>query len=276
MLRLLIFFFFLKSRIFIPQNGIIIICGCEWRCLLVTIMEGAEPLFLLGGKHGVLLIHGFTGSPSEMGLMGEFLHNEGYTVLVPRLCGHGTTVEEMASTKWSHWYSGVEDGYHLLKQICDKITVIGLSMGGLLALKLASEHPVDKIVSLSTPIYIVDKRLDMLPIYRLFRNFMPKKRKKFAGIASKYNVCYTATPLSSLSSLLDLIRHVDGLLPTIHTTILIIQGKHDHTVQPKSAVYIYDTIASLEKKILWLEKSGHIVTLDIERETVFREIAAFL
>jgi carboxylesterase len=239
-------------------------------------MEGAEPFFLPGGESGVLLIHGFTGSPAEMGLLGEFLHKEGYTVLAPRLCGHGTTVEEMANTKWPHWYSSVEDAYHILKSICSRVAVVGLSMGGLLAFKLGTEYQVDKIVSLSTPIFIADKRLDMLPVYRMFRDFVPKKRKQFADIAPRYTVGYNSTPLSSLSSLLDLIRYIDMLLSTIHVPMLIIQGRQDHTVQPRSAEYIYDKVASDDKTLVWLEKSGHIITLDIEREQVFREVAEFL
>ena len=242
----------------------------------LAIMEGAEPFFLPGGVCGVLLIHGFTGSPAEVRMLGDSLHKEGYTVLAPRLSGHGTTVERMAKTKWPHWYSTVEDAYHILKATCSNITVIGLSMGGLLALKLATEYQVDKVVSLSTPIFIADKRLEMLPVYRMFLDFIPKKRKKYADIAPKYSVGYTATPLSSLSSLLNLIEHVDRILPTVKVPLLIVQGRQDHTVQPRSAEYIYDMVASQDKTLLWLEKSGHLVTIDIEREKIFREVSEFL
>jgi len=239
-------------------------------------MEGAEPFFLPGGSSGVLLIHGFTGSPAEVRLLGDFLHKEGYTVLAPRLSGHGTTVEEMANTKWPHWYSTVEDAYHLLRGICSNITVIGLSMGGLLALKLATEYQIERLVSLSTPIFIADKRLDMLPVYRMFHNFIPKKRKIYADVEPKYSVGYAATPLSSLSSLLNLIQHLDSLLPQIQAPILIVQGRQDHTVQPRSGQYIYDMVGSNEKTLIWLEKSGHLVTIDIEREQVFTKISEFL
>lgn len=239
-------------------------------------MEGAEPFFFSGGDCGVLLIHGFTGSPAEVRLLGEFLHRKGYTVLAPRLCGHGTTVEDMANTKWPHWYSSVEDAYHILKARCTSIAVIGLSMGGLLAFKLTAEYQMNKIVSLSAPIFIADKRLDMLPVYRMFRAFVPKKRKVYVDIGPQYSVGYTATPLSSLSSLLELIEHTDSLLSTITVPLLIVQGHRDHTVEPRSAEYIFHKVASEEKHLLWLEKSGHLVTIDIEREYVFQKIAEFL
>ncbi len=242
----------------------------------MTIMPGSEPFFLPGGESGVLLVHGFTGAPSEMRLAGEYLNNLGYTVLAPRLPGHGTTAKEMAKTAWPHWYGNVEDGYHLLAGICSSVSAVGLSMGGLLTLKLASEYPLKRLAILSTPIYIANERLPLLPLYRVFTNFVPKKRKRLPDIGEDYSITYDVTPLSSLSSLLSLIKHVDGLLPSISIPALIIQSKKEHTVKPESAQYIYDRLGSTEKKLVWLNKSGHIVTLDVERDTVFQEISLWL
>lgn len=242
----------------------------------MPIMKGAEPFLLPGGENGVILVHGFTGAPSEMRLTGEFLNNLGYTVLAPRLPGHGTTPEEMANTAWPHWYGNVEDGYHLLAGICSNVSAVGLSMGGLLTLKLASEYPINRLAVLSTPIYIAHQRLRLLPLYRMFTNFVPKKRKRLPGIGEDYSITYEATPLSSLASLLSLIKHIQVLLPSITVPTLIVQSPKEHTVKPESAQYIYDRLGSTEKKLVWLKKSGHIVTLDVERDTVFREISQFL
>ncbi|VBB07540.1 serine aminopeptidase s33 [Lucifera butyrica] len=242
----------------------------------MAIIRGAEPFILPGGSRGALLIHGFTGAPSEMRLLGEFLHNKGFTVLAPRLCGHGTSPEEMARTQWPHWYSAVEDGFHILTGLCSEIVVVGLSMGGLLGLKLTAEYPsITKVVSLSTPIRIADKRLPLLPLYRVFRDYAPKKRRRLK-VDPFYSVCYETTPLKSLSSLLELIRHVDKLLPLIDRPALIMQSRVEHTVRPESAQHIYQRLGSKEKKLIWLEKSGHIVTLDVEKEQVFETIAEFL
>ena len=243
--------------------------------VLLAILQGAEPFLLPGGDQGVLLVHGFTGSPSEMRLMGEYLNKIGFTVLAPRLCGHGTSPAEMAETKWLHWYSAVEDGYHFLKGLCRNIHVAGLSMGGLLSLKLAAEYPVAKVVSMAAPIYINERRLPLLPVYRLFRSYVPKKRKKM-DVDPLYSVGYDETPLASLSSLLELIKIVDGLLPAVTAPALIIQSCAEHTVRPHSASHIYKGLGSAEKKLIWLEKSGHVVTLDSEREQVFTYTASFL
>ncbi len=242
----------------------------------MAIMKGAEPYLMPGGEHGVLLIHGFTGSPSEMRLMGEFLNAQGYTVFAPRLCGHGSTPEDMAATGWKQWYADAENGFYILSGVCREISVIGLSMGGLLSIKLAFEYPVKKLAVMSTPIYIADKRLPMLPVYRLFRSYAVKRRRKIAGIDPTYSVCYDRTPLKSLASLLELIKHVDALIPQVRTPALIVQSYNDRTVRPKSARYIYDLIGSHDKKLMWLEKSGHIVTLDSEHGDVFQAVSEFL
>ncbi|HWR42509.1 alpha/beta hydrolase [Sporomusa sp.] len=242
----------------------------------MALMPGAEPFFLPGGEKGVLLVHGFTGAPSEMRLAGEYLNNLGYTVFAPRLPGHGTTPEEMAKTAWPHWYDSVEDGYHLLAGICTSVAAVGLSMGGLLALKLASEYPLRRLAVISAPIYIANKRLRLLPLYRLFTNFVPKKRKRLLDVGEEYSISYEVTPLSSLSSLLELVKHVIGVLPSVTVPALIVQSTKEHTVEPESAQYIYDKLGSTEKQLVWLNKSGHIVTLDIERDYVFQKIGQFL
>ncbi|MEN6413883.1 MAG: alpha/beta fold hydrolase [Veillonellales bacterium] len=239
-------------------------------------MKGAEPFLLPGGDHGALLVHGFTGSPSEMRLLGDFLQTQGYTVFAPRLPGHGTRAEEMAKTTWPLWYGAVEDGYHILKHLCQEIAVIGLSMGALLALKLTVDYPVSRVVSLSAPIYITDRRLPMLPVYRLFRSFAPKRRRRYPDIDPRYSVGYDRTPLRSLGSMLELVKQVDRLLPVMQVPALIIQSYNDHTVRPKSARHIYERLGSSDKQLIWLERSGHIVTLDRQRDKVFQAVAEFL
>lgn len=241
----------------------------------MAVMKGAEPFLLPGGNRGVLLTHGFTGSPSEMRLLGKFLQAKGFTVLAPRLLGHGSTVEEMAQTSWPHWYAAVEDGYHLLSGLCKEINSVGLSMGGLLSLKLASEYKVNKIAVLSAPIHIADKRLPLLPVYSKFRGFIPKRRKRM-NVDPIYSVSYNAIPLRSLNSLMQLIKSMEEVLPCITAPALVMQSKAEHTVIPDSAQYIYDRLPNPDKKLIWLEHSGHILTLDTEREKVFHAVAEWL
>lgn len=241
----------------------------------MAILPGAEPFFLPGGSRGVLIIHGFTGSPSEMRLMGNYLNQQGYTVFGPRLCGHGTCVEEMAQTAWPHWYSAVEDGYHILRGLCASVAVVGLSMGGLLALKLSAEYGVSQVVAINSPIFIADRRMPLLPVYRLFQKFVYKKRRKI-NIDPLYNVCYERTPLNSLYSLTRLIKQAAEWLPQVKVPTLLIQSRNEHTVCPQSAQYIYEHLGTEDKQLIWLENSGHVATLDVEHRQVFAAVSGFL
>ncbi len=237
-------------------------------------MRGAEPFFLPGGDRGALLIHGFSGAPSEMRLLGEYLHGRGFTVLGVRLAGHGTSPQDMAGTRWPHWYAAVEDGFHLLRGLCREVYAAGLSMGALLGFKLAVEYPVAGVAAVSAPLHIFDKRLRLLPVYRLFRRFERQEKRRYA-VGELYNVAYEAFPLCCLTSLLALIRHVDGLLPFVDRPTLMIQSRNDRTVRPDSAHHIYRRLASRDKQLVWLERSGHVATIDVEHEQVFRRIGDF-
>lgn len=241
----------------------------------MAILKGAEPFFFPGGDHGVLLSHGFTGSPSEMRLLGEYLSKLGYSVYGPRLPGHGTHYQDMEKTNWRQWYGAVEDGFHILQGICQEVSVVGLSMGGILSLLLASEYPVKRVASLSAPIYIADQRIKWLNWYRLFYRYAPKGKRKMP-VSPEHYVGYNRTPLRSLDSLLELIQHVKSRLPMIRTPLLIAQSKAEHTVRPESADYIFRHVGSVDKELFWLEQSGHIVTLDTEKELVFKKVAEFL
>ena len=241
----------------------------------MTIMSGAEPFLFPGGANGILLVHGFTGTPAEMRLLGEHLHAAGYTVLGIRLPGHGTSPYDMVHTNWRHWYGSVVDGLTLLRGLCTNIQVVGLSMGGLLALKLAAEYSVDSVSALSTPVFLTNKRIKFLPLYRLFHRFVPKKRRDY-DIDPQYFIGYDTTPLSCLSSLLEFIRIVADDVRNIHCPVLLVQSKRERTVKPASATYLLERIGSPQKEIFWLEKSGHVVTIDIEREIVFRRVADFV
>ncbi len=241
----------------------------------IKLMPGAEPFLMPGGPRGVLLVHGFTGSPAEMRLLGKNLSGHGFTVLAVRLPGHGTVVQDMEPTGWRHWYGAAVDGWHLLSGLCQEINVVGLSMGGLLSLKLAAEYPVHRLAALSTPIFLANRQIPLLPLYRLFRRFVPKKRRAY-NLEPHYSAGYDQTPLSSLSSLLDLIDSVKGDLGKISCPTLLVQSRREHTVRPESASFIYDNLGSAQKELLWLEKSGHVVTLDSERETVFKKVSEFL
>ena len=151
----------------------------------------------------------------------------------------------------------------------------GLSMGGLLAIKLAALLPVKKAVFISTPIYVQDKRAPLLPLLRFFIHYLPKFKKNYHEL-DKYCISYDRMPTKPLMSLFALLKECrDKLLGRINIPCLVLQSKVEHTVKPKSAEYIYDNLRTAVKKLVWFRHSGHILTLDVEHEQVFCEIASF-
>ncbi len=242
----------------------------------MKVIEGAEEFFLAGdNKKGVLLIHGYTGTPAEMRLLGEHLHKEGYTVLGVRLPGHGTEPWALNEMQWPDWYEAVEKGFFRLQQCCGEVYVAGLSMGGLLAMVAAARLPVSRLVLLAVPIFVQDKRAPLLPLLKYFIRYIKKKKRNYFT-ADKYNLAYDIMPVKPLSSLFSLIRLCkQELLPQIKVPCLIMQSLTEHTVKPVSAQYIYDHLGSSSKKLIWYKHSGHILTLDIEREDIFQKISEF-
>lgn len=244
------------------------------------IRQGAEAFFLPGSREkGIVLVHGFTGAPPEMRLLGEFLHERGdFTVLGVRLPGHGTCLEELESTVWIDWYGAVEDGVMLLRKSCAHVYIAGLSMGGLLAMKAAAELPVEKAAFLAAPIFLRDRRV---PFIRLLRYFIKriKKRRRTYDVPEQYLQGYDEIPTRPIPSLLSLISLCKKeYLGKIKIPILIIQSERDHTVNPKSALYIYRRLKKVSpknKEIFWLGDSGHILTLDMARERVFARCLSF-
>lgn len=237
---------------------------------------GAKPFFFKGGTEGVLLVHGYTGAPGEMRLLGEFLHSSGYTVLGVLLPGHCKAPQILAQLTFDDWYEEVKRGFIQLKAVCRKVYIAGLSMGGLLTLRAAAELNPDKIVVMAAPIYVFDKRQVLLPFLHFIIRYVKKHQRTF-DVPEEYCVHSEVMPTKPLLSMFKFIKKCQhGYLKRVTEPCLVMQSKIEHTVRWQSAQFIYDNIASEKKKLIWFEHCGHILTLDKEREAVFKEILAFL
>ena len=241
------------------------------------ILPGAEPFLMPGGQKGVLLIHGFTGLPAELLLMGQYLNKAGFTVLGVRLAGHGTTVEDMSHMTWEDWMDSVRDGYALLSGLCEDISVIGHSMGGLFALLLSTEEIISHVVTLAAPIFIPEERgLSALPPREAcYGGYVPKARRRLKDVPPAANCTYRKMPLISIHELVDVIEKARGAIEEVTAPVLIMHSRDDHTAAPVSADYILSHVKG-QARIVWLNESGHLLPLASERERVFQEAVAFL
>ncbi len=243
----------------------------------MPIIDGAESFYFKGtNEKAVLLLHGYTGCCSEMRPLGEYLHKQGYTVLCPLLPGHGTTVDDLEKTEAWQWLQAAHEACHELLNSYDTVYVVGLSMGGQLAIDVMAKEPVAKGVFISTPIFVKDKRVTFIPILKHFIRYLPKHKKDY-GEMSRYCISYEKMPTRPLQSLFAMVKAGKKLLPAIKRPVLVLQSKTEHTVMPESAQYIFDHVGTQQdkKKLKWFYRSGHILTLDAEHDIVFEEIAKF-
>ncbi|MGA9174874.1 MAG: alpha/beta fold hydrolase [Thermoactinomyces sp.] len=235
-----------------------------------------DPFFYSGGKVGILLIHGFTGSPSELRPMGHYLKERGFTVYAPLLAGHGANAETMEKTGWQDWWQSVLDAYERMRnENLERIFVAGLSMGGCLSLMLAAEKPVDGVISMCAPVWIRDRRALLANVLHYFVRYTRKSEKRDPEI-SAHIVPMDKTPVKCVGELVSLIREMRKELPKVSVPALVVQAANDELVLEKSAEYIFEHIASKEKKLSWYENSTHIITVDKERKKLFQEIDEFI
>ena len=243
-------------------------------------LEG-EPFIWEGGPIGVLLVHGYTATTSEVRPLARFLYAHGYTVAGPLLPGHNTTPEDANRFRWRDWVRCVEIAYRELAAKCSRVIVGGESTGALLALHLASEHPeVAAVLSFAPALRLTLHRRDVAKLY-LFAPFMPyvAKQQRAPALSSGGDDLwrgYPVAPLRGTIELLRLQRAVRPRLPGVRQPILVVQGRNDPTVHPSAPEIIYREVSSTVKELHWCDRSAHKVILDDERDQVFAWTLAFI
>jgi len=243
----------------------------------VAILPGAEAFHHDGSDVGVLLCHGFTGTPQSLRPWGEYLADRGYSVRIPLLPGHGTTWQAMNQTRWEDWYAAVDEAFRELHEASERVVVCGLSMGGALALQLAQGHGprISGLVLVNPAVKLEDPRTILLPVLKHLVGSLGAigNDVKKPGVTE---LAYTRTPLKAAHSQLVAWQSVVRDLPEVTQPVLLLRSPQDHVVPASSSALILSRISSLDVTEILLEDSYHVATIDNDAQRIFDESAKFI
>ncbi|HID40357.1 MAG TPA: alpha/beta fold hydrolase [Calditrichaeota bacterium] len=227
---------------------------------------------------GILLFHGLTACPFELKELAIQLNTKGFRVHVPLLPGHGTHPKNLLSLSWQDWFEAAKKDLFALRKKCKKIIVGGLSTGASLALHLSAHYQVEGVIALSPGMFLKSKAVKLVPILRPFVRYHRKKNGPdiFDEEARRNSLGYKKIPVKSIIEAQNLYKHLQEDLPEIYVPVFLAQSINDHVVRYDGAEYIYRAVSSHNKQLLRLEKSYHVITQDVEKEIVTREILKFV
>jgi carboxylesterase len=240
-----------------------------------ALLPGAEPFEHAGGPVGVLLCHGFTGSPQTMRSWAEYLAAQDLTVSLPRLPGHGTTWQELARTHWQDWYAEVDMAFRALAGRCEQTFVFGLSMGGCLAFRLAEVHgtAVRGLVVVN-PSLAPDTKLFLLA------PALKHAVRTLAAIGSDIKkpgvqeLAYDRVPVRAAAELPKLWGVTVRQLSEVTQPVLVYRSTVDHVVGPASMRVLRAHLPAAQ--VIQLANSYHVATLDNDAEAIFEGSLKFV
>jgi carboxylesterase len=240
-------------------------------------MPGAEPYSATGDARGALVLHGFTGNPQSMRGLALAMTDAGFTVELPLLPGHGTDVSDMVPTRWSQWCEAALDAYTALAARCDAVAVIGLSMGGSLAVWLAEHHPEIAALSLVNPLVTPPDAATTDFIQAMIDGGDEVAPGIGSDIALEGAVesAYPELPLQAALSLFEGVAEVEALLGSVTCPVLLFSSTQDHVVDPKSSEVLKAGAKGPVEQVV-LERSYHVATLDFDKDEIEARTVEFL
>ena len=225
-----------------------------------------------------LCLHGLTGTPYEVRPVAEALVARGVRARGPWMAGHEEGVEALARTSWQSWVEVARSELAALQAEHDRVFLVGMSMGGLVSLKLAETEEIDAIVVIGTPLVLPPPIPQILP---LLRRFVSTRSKKDGSdirepAARARHPSLPLMPLSAVAELISLQSQVIPDLAQIRAPILVAHGRLDQTARPRDAKRILEEVGSRDKELFYLERSGHVATVDYDGPALARAVADFL
>jgi carboxylesterase len=243
----------------------------------MTVMPGAEPWAADGDDVGILVLHGFSGSPASVKPWARELADEGWTVRVPRLPGHGTKWQDANLTTWHDWYAEAERNFLELSSRCSRVFVMGLSVGATLSLRLAEEKgdQVSGIVAVNPSFHSDDWKLNLLPI-------LSRVTGSFPGIVNDIakpdqdEVGYDRLPLKALRSLTEFWQVTQDDIAKVVQPLLLLHSAVDHVMPPSNSELVLAGVSSADATEVVLQDSFHVATLDYDAPVIVRDSIAFV
>lgn len=235
-----------------------------------------KPFFFEEGDKAVLLLHGFTGNSSDVRQLGRYLQKQGITSYAPHYEGHAEPPEKLLQSSPHVWWSQVLEAYDFLREKgYENIFVAGLSIGGVFALRLATEREVMGVATICSPMYLKDRETMYEGVLEYARGFKEMEGKA-ADVVDKEMSRFE--PTGMLDEIRDMISLVDGKLDDVFDPLFIAQSEKDEMINPDSANIIYDGTSTdeSEKELKWYPESGHVLTIDVEKKELFEDLHHFM
>lgn len=241
-------------------------------------MTPASPFSSVGhgelARVGVALSHGFTGSTASMLDWAGYLAEQGFTVSLPLLAGHGTTWQELGTTPWEHWYRDFESAYLDLAGRCEQVFVAGLSMGGALALRVAERHPVAGLALVNPALTFGDRRARYAGVLKYALRSTPSIGNDIKRPGADEHA-YTRTPVAAVHQLSRLFRDTIAGLDRVTAPTLVFRSTVDNVVPDSSMDLLSDRLGASDFNVVALSNSYHVATLDNDAQLIFEQSADF-
>ena len=237
--------------------------------MTAPVLPGAEPYSATGDARGALVLHGFTGNPQSMRGLALVLADAGFTVEMPLLPGHGTDVADMVPTRWEDWSAAAEAAYLDLAARSDAVVVVGLSMGGMLAVWLAEHHPEIAALALVNPMVAPPDGDTVGFVQAMIDNGDELAPGVGSDIALEGSVesAYAELPLQAALSLFAAATEVESALESVTCPVLLFTSTQDHVVDPKSSALLVERAKGPVEQVV-LERSYHVATLDYDKDEI--------
>ncbi|WP_010098427.1 alpha/beta hydrolase [Ornithinibacillus scapharcae] len=235
-----------------------------------------KPFTFEAGPRAVLLLHGFTGHTADVRMLGRFLEKKGYTSHAPIYRGHGQPPEELIKTRPEDWWEDVQYAFNHLKDLgYEEIAVAGLSLGGVLSLKLAYSENVKGVIPMCAPMFFDNEKQLTTGFQQFSKEYKQLEGKDEETITQEVTyLMENSGPM--FTELGKLIKEVQSNVDTIYTPTMVVQARQDKMINTDSATYIYENVEADRKDIKWYEESGHVITIDKEKELLHEDIYQFL